>query len=107
MGHGHEQPSGELFHDVSPQTIKDTKMLASEALQKHLENAQAAHRVCLRSAKKDGVDPVDKCALTWHEVWQRYRAWAIYRAPFQDEAGRTAWTKAWPKKAQEKFDRRI
>ena len=97
----------EYFHDVSAGAIKDQKMPPSEALQKILENAQASHRVCLRSAKKDGVDPIEKCALTWHEVWQRYRQWSAYRAPFADQESQSKYNKKWTKAKKEAFDHKL
>lgn len=86
------------FHDVSNDAIK--KMPPSEALQKHLENAQLAHRVCVAKALKAGVPPVEKCALTWGEVVQRYNEWAHYRPPFQDSEAQKKYTKFWTKKRQ-------
>ncbi|KAK7198448.1 hypothetical protein NESM_000805100 [Novymonas esmeraldas] len=86
------------FHDVSNEAIKN--MQASEALQKHLENAQLAHRVCVAKALKAEVPPVEKCALTWGEVVLRYRQWSDYRPPFQDSAAQAAYSKFWTKKRQ-------
>lgn len=86
------------FHDVSNEAIKS--MTPSEALQKHLENAQLAHRVCVAKALKAGEPPVEKCALTWGEVVMRYNQWADYRPPFQDSAAQKVYSKFWTKKRQ-------
>lgn len=90
------------FHDLSPEAIK--KLTPSEALLCHLENAQLAHRVCVARALKEEVEPVDRCALTWGEVQQRYRQWAEYRPPFHDAAAQEKWTKFWTPKRQKAAD---
>lgn len=84
------------FHDLSTEAI--TGMPASEALQKHLENAQLAHRVCVAKALKAGTAPVESCSLTWGEVVMRYNQWAEYRAPFQDGDAQKKYSKYWTKK---------
>ncbi|KEG08058.1 hypothetical protein DQ04_08111000 [Trypanosoma grayi] len=91
------------FHDVSNDAIKN--MTPSEALQKHLENAQLAHRVCVAKALKAEVPPVENCALTWGEVLIRYQAWAEYRPPFQDSVAQAKYTKYWTKKRQAEDDK--
>lgn len=58
------------LHDLSNEAIRN--MPASQALRKHLENAQLAHRVCVAKALKNDEDAVEKCALTWGEVVMRY-----------------------------------
>lgn len=84
------------FHDLSNETIRN--MPASEALQKHLENAQLAHRVCVAKALKAEQSPVERCALTWGEVVMRYNQWADYRPPFQDSEAQKMYSKFWTKK---------
>lgn len=79
-------------------------MPASEALQKHLENAQLAHRVCVAKALKANEAPVEKCALTWGEVVQRYNEWAYYRPAFQDSEAQKKYSKFWTKKRQQADD---
>ncbi|EAN84069.1 hypothetical protein C3747_31g1637c [Trypanosoma cruzi] len=91
------------FHDVSNDAIKH--MTPSEALQKHLENAQLAHRVCVAKALKAEEAPVEKCALTWGEVLIRYQAWAEYRPPFQDSVAQSKYKKYWTKKRQAEDDK--
>lgn len=86
------------FHDLSNEAIRG--MQPSEALQKHLENAQLAHRVCVAKALKANEAPVDKCALTWGEVVLRYNQWAEYRPAFQDSAAQKTYSKFWTKKRQ-------
>lgn len=86
------------FHDVSNEAI--AHMTPSEALQKHLENAQLAHRVCVAKALKAGVPPQEQCALTWGEVVQRYNQWSEYRPPFQDSVAQGKYNKYWTKKRQ-------
>lgn len=90
------------FHDLSTEAVK--KLTPSEALMCHLENAQLAHRVCVAKAFKDEVEPVERCALTWGEVMQRYRQWAEYRPPFQDEEAVQKWSKYWTPKRQSAAD---
>jgi len=108
MSHGHshgaEQPtsSADDFRDVSPETLQ--KILPSEALLRLLENAQISHRQCLRNAKKNNESPVDKCALTWNEVFTRYRAWAAYRPPFQTSDADSKHRKFWTKKRMDADD---
>eukprot|EP00796_Vickermania_ingenoplastis_P007849 gene7849-5477_t len=103
------------FHDLSSEAILN--MPPSEALLKHLENAQLAHRVCVARALKptlypeltpnngdDAPNPVDLCALTWGEVMQRYRQWAEYRPPFESKEAKSLWSKYWTKKRQAQAD---
>lgn len=84
------------FHDLGNEAV--AKLSPSEALLRHLENAQLAHRVCVARAMKEKEDPVDSCALSWGEVMQRYRQWSEYRPPFQDSEARGKWFKYWTPK---------
>ncbi|CAJ1006019.1 hypothetical protein Q4I28_001336 [Leishmania naiffi] len=86
------------LHDLSNEAIQH--MQASEALQKHLENAQLAHRVCVAKSLKANEPPVEKCALTWGEVVMRYSQWAEYRPAFQDSGAQKKYSKYWTKKRQ-------
>ncbi|KAH8613403.1 hypothetical protein ERJ75_000794500 [Trypanosoma vivax] len=95
--------SGFVFHDVSTETVRALR--PSEALQRHLENAQLAHRLCVARALKADESPVEKCALTWGEVLVRYQAWSEYRQPFQDAAALARYGKYWTKKRQEADDK--
>ncbi|EPY29907.1 hypothetical protein STCU_03014 [Strigomonas culicis] len=92
-------------YDLSDEAI--AHMPASEALQKHLANAQLAHRVCVAKALKAEKSPVESCALTWGEVLLRYQQWADYRAPFQDAAAQKTYMKFWTKKRQAAEDNKV
>ncbi|CAD2217104.1 hypothetical protein AGDE_03762 [Angomonas deanei] len=93
------------YHNLSNDAIRG--MPASEALQKHLENAQLAHRLCVAKALKGEENVVDKCALTWGEVLLRYQQWADYRAPFQDSDAQKKYSKYWTKKRQNAEDNKL
>lgn len=84
------------YNDLSKEAI--AKMTPSEALYKHLCNAQTAHRVCVAKALKNEESPVEKCALTWGEVVMRYNQWSEYRPPFQDGEAQKKYSKFWTKK---------
>lgn len=90
------------FHNLSPEAVR--KMSPSDALTRHLENAQLAHRVCVARALKAEEPVVEKCALTWGEVVQRYNEWAYYRPPFQDSDAQKKYSKFWTKKRQASDD---
>lgn len=92
------------FHDVSKEAVKFKA--PSEVLTLHLENAQLAHRQCVAKATKENADPVDKCALTWGEVYLRYQAWAAYREPFQDSQGEQKYSKYWTKSRAAEYEKK-
>lgn len=84
-----------------------SKMLPGEALEALLKHAQEDHRKCVVSATKEGLDVVEKCALTWGEVHLRWLQYGAYRAPFKDDAAETKYNKYWTRKRQEWDDNRL
>ncbi|KNH04797.1 hypothetical protein XU18_4036 [Perkinsela sp. CCAP 1560/4] len=79
---------------------QQNQMPASDALIALLAQAQEDHRKCVRDALNSNENIIDTCALTWGNVWVRYRQWAEYRAPFKTEPALVKWSKAWVKKLQ-------
>jgi hypothetical protein len=79
----------------------------SEALTILLKNAQQDHAKCVASAQKAGEDVVEKCNLTWGEVYLRYKQFGAYRAPFHDTEASNSWNKFWTKKRQDADDKRL
>ncbi|CCW68466.1 unnamed protein product [Phytomonas sp. Hart1] len=84
------------FHDLSNEAIRS--MLPSEALQKHLENAQLAHRICVAKALKAEESVEEQCSLTWGEVLLRYNQWANYRPPFEFSEAKKKYNAFWTPK---------
>ena len=80
---------------------EQNNMKPSDALVALLTQAQEDHRKCLQEARMEGKNIVDACALSWGNVWVRYRQWAAYRAPFKDEEAIQKWEKVWKKKPKE------
>ncbi|CCW60264.1 unnamed protein product [Phytomonas sp. EM1] len=89
-------PQQFTFHDLSNEAIRS--MPPSEALQKHLENAQLAHRICVAKALKADESVEERCALTWGEVVLRYKQWADYRPPFQFSEAQKKYNAYWTPK---------
>jgi hypothetical protein len=89
--------------DVDRETL--AKLQPSEALTRLLQKAQADHRDCVKGALAKGEDVVEKCNLTWGEVYHRYRQWSQYRAPFSTEEAQQSWSAHWTQKRQEKADK--
>ena len=90
--------------DVSMEALN--KLPPSEALTRLLQKAQADHRDCVKGALAKNEDVVEKCNLTWGEVYHRYRQWAEYRAPFQDGEASSKWNAYWTPAKQEWDDKR-
>ena len=90
--------------DTDPAVL--SKLAPTEALTRLLQKAQADHRACVKGALASGADVVEKCNLTWGEVYFRYRQWAQYRAPFQDAEASTNWGQQWTPAKQEWDDKR-
>ncbi len=90
--------------NTAPEVLN--KLAPSEALTRLLQKAQADHRDCVKAALAKNEDVVEKCNLTWGEVYHRYRQWAQYRAPFQDGEATTKWNAYWTPKRQEWDDKR-
>ena len=76
---------------------EQNKMLPSQALAKILKQAQDDHRTCVIEARKADLNLTETCALTWGNVWYRYRQWAEYRAPFKTHDSVHKWGSAWYK----------
>ena len=99
MSHGHDT------HAAEP--VNYNKMQPSEALTLLLKKAQDDHAACMRGALARHEDVVEKCSLTWGEVYQRYRQWGAYRAPFHTNEASDEYAAHWTKARQEKDDRAI
>ena len=74
---------------------EQNSLLPSEALQRLLQQAQEDHRQCVTEARKADVNVDDTCALTWGNVWMRWRQWGAYRAPFKTDDAVLSWSKKW------------
>ena len=83
-----------------------SKLQPTEALTRLLQKAQSDHRECVSKAMAANEDVVEKCNLTWGEVYFRYRQWAQYRAPFQDGEATATWNAYWTPARQEWDDKR-
>eukprot|EP00009_Paramoeba_aestuarina_P009215 CAMPEP_0201521906 /NCGR_PEP_ID=MMETSP0161_2-20130828/16346_1 /ASSEMBLY_ACC=CAM_ASM_000251 /TAXON_ID=180227 /ORGANISM="Neoparamoeba aestuarina, Strain SoJaBio B1-5/56/2" /LENGTH=111 /DNA_ID=CAMNT_0047920643 /DNA_START=24 /DNA_END=359 /DNA_ORIENTATION=- len=70
----------------------------SVALDSLLHQAQDDHRKCVTEALAANENVTEACALTWGNVWVRYRQWAEYRPPFKTEYALKRWAKTWSKK---------
>ena len=90
--------------NTAPEVLN--KLPPSEALTRLLQKAQSDHKDCLKGALAKGEDVVEKCNLTWGEVYHRYRQWAQYRAPFQDGEATQNWNSYWTPKRQDWDDKR-
>ena len=75
------------------------------SLRKLLVAAQENHRTCVTKALTDGIDPVEKCSLTWYEVHNRWMQWAAFRAPFETAQEKQEFNEYWTPARVEKFEK--